>query len=130
MVMNATEGDLESKLADGCTVKEALEWLLQTLEALAHIHSFDVVHQDIKPDNVLISPDGTAWLADFSVARTRAELLTNPQDVTGTPGWYSPEQRLRIPSEMGPWSDLYSWGKMLKQVLSSISYKTEELSSI
>ena len=71
MVMAFAEGgDLEGKLATGCTGKQALEWLYQTLQGLAHIHSFGVIHQDIKPDNVLIGPEGTAWLADFSVART------------------------------------------------------------
>ena len=126
----ASEGDLEGKLSMGCTGKQALEWLYQTLKGLAHIHSFGVIHQDIKPDNVLIGPEGTAWLADFSVARTRAELLTNPQDVTGTPGWYAPEQQLRLASEVGPWTDLFAWGKMLEQVISSMSYRTGELAYI
>ena len=131
MVMAFAEGgDLEGKLANGCTGKQALDWLYQTLQGLAHIHSFGVIHQDIKPDNVLIGPKGTAWLADFSVARTRAELLTNPQDVTGTPGWYAPEQQLRLASEVGPWTDLFAWGKMLEVVISSMSYRTGELAYI
>jgi serine/threonine protein kinase len=126
----AGEGDLEGKLHNGCTGHEALTWLYQALEGLAHIHSFGVIHQDIKPDNILIGPNGGAWLADFSVARTRAELLTNPQDVTGTPGWYAPEQQLRLASEVGPWTDLFSWGKMLELVISSMSYRTGELAYI
>ena len=126
----AAQGDLEGKLRNGCTGKQALGWLYQTLEGLAHIHSFGVIHQDIKPDNVLIGEDGTAWLADFSVARTRAELLTNPQDVTGTPGWYAPEQQLRLAAEVGAWTDLFAWGKMLEQVISSMSYRTGELAYI
>ena len=131
MVMElASQGDLEGKLKNGCTGKQALEWLYQTLQGLAHIHSFGVIHQDIKPDNVLIGEDGTAWIADFSVARTRAELLTNPQDVTGTPGWYAPEQQLRLAAEIGAWTDLFAWGKMLEQVITSMSYRTGELAYI
>lgn len=130
MVMKVANGDLEGRLTEGCTGKQALRWLYQTLEGLVHMHSFGVIHQDMKPDNVLISPDGNAWLADFSVARTRAELLTNPHDVTGTPGWYAPEQQLRLASEIGPWTDLFSWGKMLELVISSMSYRSGELSYI
>lgn len=126
----APEGSLEDKLLSGCTLKKALQWMLETLEGLAYIHSFDIIHQDVKPDNVLIGPEGTAWLADFSVARTRAELLTNSQDVTGTPEWYAPEQRMRLASEVGSWSDLYAWGKMLGQILSSVSYRSGELNAI
>lgn len=126
----AAKGSLEDKLLKGCTLKNALKWMLETLEGLAYIHSFDIIHQDVKPDNVLISEEGSAWLADFSVARTRAELLTNSQDVTGTPEWYAPEQRMRLASEVGPWSDLYAWGKMLGQILSSVSYRSGELNNI
>ena len=126
----AAQGSLEDKLLQGCSLNNALKWMFETLEGLAYIHSFDIIHQDVKPDNVLISEDGSAWLADFSVARTRAELLTNSQDVTGTPEWYAPEQRMRLASEVGPWSDLYAWGKMLGQILSSVSYRSGELNNI
>lgn len=126
----ASEGDLEGKLRDGCTFRQALEWMFQTLEGLAHIHSFGVIHQDIKPDNVLIGPEKTAWIADFSIARTRSEILTNPQDVTGTPEWYAPEQQLRLAAEVGPWTDLFAWGKMLEQILTSMSYRSKELAYI
>ena len=126
----ASEGDLEGKLQNGCTFKQALGWLYETLEGLAHIHSFGVIHQDIKPDNILIGPDNNAWLADFSIARTRAELLINPQDVTGTPEWYAPEQQLRLASEVGPWTDLFAWGKILELVITSMSYRSGELAYI
>ena len=126
----AKDNSLEFQLSNGCTVSQALKWLIQVLEGLAHVHSFGVIHQDIKPENILVNDDGNVWLADFSVARTRAELLTNRQDVTGTPEWYSPEQRLRLASEIGPWSDLYSWGKMLERLIASISYRSGELSQI
>ena len=131
MVMaNAEQGSLDHQLQVGCTLKKVLAWLLQTLEGLAHIHSFGVIHQDIKPDNILINGESSIWLADFSVARTRAELLINRQDVTGTPEWYAPEQRLRMASEIGPWTDLFAWGKILEHVMNSTSYRSLELITI
>ena len=126
----ASEGDLEGKLRTGCTGKQALEWLYQTLQGLAHIYAFGVVHQDIKPDNILIGPDSTAWLARFFSGQNACRTVDNPQDVTGTPGWYAPEQQLRLASEVGPWTDLFAWGKMLEQVISSMSYRTGELAYI
>ena len=131
MVMGfATQGDLEQKLLKGSTAQDALQWLLEALEGLAHVHSFGVVHQDIKPDNILINDEGHVWLADFSVARTRAEMISNRQEITGTPEYYSPEQRAKLATEVGPWSDLYAWGKILEQVLQSLGYRSGELAKI
>lgn len=131
MIMGfAGQGDLEQKLLQGTTAKEALQWLLESLEGLAHVHSFGVVHQDIKPDNILINDEGQVWLADFSVARTRAEMISNRQEITGTPEYYSPEQRTKLATEVGPWSDLYAWGKILEQILQSLGYRSGELAKI
>lgn len=131
MIMGfATQGNLEQKLLKGAVVEDALRWLLEALEGLAHVHSFGVVHQDIKPDNILINDQGQVWLADFSVARTRAEMISNRQEITGTPEYYSPEQRAKIATEVGPWSDLYAWGKILEQVLQSLGYRSGELAQI
>ncbi len=131
MVMGfAGQGDLEQKMLKGSTANEVLRWLLEVLEGLAHVHSFGVVHQDIKPDNILINDEGQVWLADFSVARTRAEMISNRQEITGTPEYYSPEQRSKIATEVGPWSDLYAWGKILEQVLQSLEYRSGELAKI
>ena len=131
MIMGfAEQGDLEQRLLRGATAKEVLGWLLEALEGLAHIHSFGVVHQDIKPDNILINDEGHVWLADFSVARTQAEMISNRQEITGTPEYYSPEQRSKIATEVGPWSDLYAWGKILEQVLQSLEFRSAEMVEI
>jgi hypothetical protein len=131
MIMQYAEGgSLHDRLYAGCLVRHALRWMYQILEGLSFIHSYGVVHQDIKPENVLLTADGDIWLADFSVARTRPELLINRQDITGTPEWYAPEQRMKVAAEIGPWTDLYSWGKILEQLSTSVGYRSNELAYI
>ena len=126
----AEGGSLEDRLSAGCLVRHALKWLYQTLEALSYIHSYRVVHQDIKPDNILLNEDGDIWLADFSVARTRSELLGNRKDITGTPSWFAPEQRMKKAAEIGPWTDLYAWGRILELVISACGYRSGEFDRI
>jgi len=78
-------------------------------EALDHAHSRGVVHRDIKPQNVLVPPDGEfrAKLMDFGVARLAdGAALTAPGDVVGTLAYMSPEQAEGSPA--GPEADVYS----------------------
>jgi eukaryotic-like serine/threonine-protein kinase len=78
-------------------------------EALDHAHSRGVVHRDIKPQNVLVPPDGEfrAKLMDFGVARLAdGAALTAPGDVVGTLAYMSPEQAEGRAA--GPEADVYS----------------------
>lgn len=82
---------------------------LQTLEALLHAHSRDVLHQDLSPANVLVSRNGTAKLIDFGMAGKRP--LTQGRGVVGTPAFLSPEHVAGLPSTAR--SDLFSFGSLL-----------------
>lgn len=94
-----------------------LRWIDEVLSALALLHSRGLVHQDIKPENVLLRtrPDGAleAWLTDLGVAGARFELATTRRSIAGTPAWMAPEQRLGRPQELGPSTDLYAIGLIL-----------------
>ena len=85
---------MDARLAEGVPLGKLLQWMRQTLKALACMHSHGIYHQDVKPENILLTGDGDAWLADMSVARTRSELRSNPREISGTFGWMSPEQQL------------------------------------
>ncbi len=78
-------------------------------EALDHAHSRGVVHRDIKPQNVVVAPEGEfrAKLMDFGIARlSDAAALTVPGDVVGTLAYMSPEQAEG--QAAGPEADVYS----------------------
>ena len=95
-------------------VSDAVSFMLQLGDALAHAARRDVVHRDIKPSNVLISPEGKAKLVDMGLARLHQVEHAN-NDLTasgvtlGTFDYISPEQA-RDPRSADVRSDLYSLG--------------------
>jgi serine/threonine-protein kinase len=94
LVMEYVEGaDLHDLLEGGAL---SLEWkidvLRQVCEGLAHAHSQGVVHRDIKPHNVRVTPEGQVKLLDFGMARVARSSLTKRGVVVGTLHYMAPEQ--------------------------------------
>ncbi len=87
------------------------------LDALALIHSNDFLHRDIAPDNIIIRKDGSPILIDFGSARS--ELTFNSKTVSAlVKSGYSPfEQYAKNSKEQGPWTDIYSFGATLYQMV-------------
>ena len=72
---------------------EARDIMRGVLRAVAHLHSLDVIHRDIKPGNILLRPDGEAVLTDFGIAKFGWQQgETKTQAGLGTPEYMSPEQ--------------------------------------
>jgi tRNA A-37 threonylcarbamoyl transferase component Bud32 len=92
------------------------ETFRQLAEGLAFLHAHGVVHRDVKPTNVLITPEGRVVLLDFGLAIDAAsDPALEAGLVVGTPGYMSPEQIAM--TRATPASDWYSLGVMLYQAL-------------
>jgi len=86
-----------------------LDYISQTASALQAAHAAGLVHRDIKPGNLLITPDGRVKITDFGIARIADQVpLTATGQVMGTVQYLSPEQASGHPAS--PATDIYSLG--------------------
>ncbi len=124
LVYNYLEGEtLESILERGAMPQEEIALMGQQLCAgLAAAHDAGVVHRDVKPANVMRSPDGHYTLIDFGVALwdTDATRMTAQGQVLGTPAYLPPEQA-RGEIDIDGRTDLWSLGILLYQAASGVS---------
>ena len=73
-------------------VPDAIHVMLQVLDGLASAHQQGVIHQDIKPANVMVTPEMKAKVADFGISRFANTEITSVSSSMGTPNYMSPEQ--------------------------------------
>ena len=103
-------------------LKEALRITLEVADALGYAHGHGVVHRDVKPENILLSKDGHAYVADFGIARAvsaagaEARSLTGVGQRVGSLAYMSPEQLVGSPGLDGR-TDVYSLGCVLYEMV-------------
>ena len=103
-------------------VDDRVRVILQVAEAIAYAHGRNVLHRDLSPTNVLITPEGAAKVTDFGLARPAPQAVSTPfmSDtgvLTGTPGYIAPERLLGGTASNSPALDVYSLGALLYRVL-------------
>lgn len=98
------------------TIPEVLHCGIAISEALTAAHAAGILHGDITPANVLLSPDGTPLLSDFGFARS----LSHPQREQrgGTPGFLAPEQLADVFGPLSERTDVYGLGGLLYALIS------------
>ena len=125
IIMQYVEGEtLSERLrAKGLTLKESLDIAMQVADALGEAHAKRIIHRDIKPQNIIITPRGVVKVLDFGLAKqvqqdmleqtgvVTESLITEANAVVGTPAYMSPEQIKR--GRLDGRSDLFSLGAML-----------------
>lgn len=113
-----TQCEWNAEFFDGTWVDVCLRIARQIADALAHAHANGVLHRDVKPSNILLSPAGRAVLVDFGLASLQGtERLTQTGAQVGSLHYMSPEQVDGRVEEIGPRSDVYSLGVTLYELL-------------
>ena len=121
MVLEYVEGPSAHALIDRfgkLSVGDAVHIVLDIARGLEHAHSRNIIHRDIKPDNILLTPSGIAKLADLGLAKRLDEnsSLTGARQGFGTPYYMPYEQALNARQADGR-SDIYAFGATLYHLL-------------
>jgi len=121
IVMEYVEGHTVREIlnhGDAVPIDEAVEITSGVLSALDYSHHAGIIHRDIKPGNVMITPTGSVKVMDFGIARAVADsaaTMTQTQAVIGTAQYLSPEQARG--ETVDARSDIYSTGCLLFELL-------------
>src|SRR5262245_31355158 len=107
------EESLEERLARRLSLRTALDLGEQLLRAVAFAHEQHVIHCDVKPDNLLLFPDGRLRLTDFGISKVAHRTIS--ASGAGTVGYMAPEQAMGRPSRR---SDVFAAGLVLWQMFS------------
>jgi serine/threonine-protein kinase len=102
---------LADRLKSRISLRTAVEFVDQILDALAHAHRHGVIHCDVKPDNFIVFPGNRLRLTDFGLAKMPLHTLTNLN--LGTVGYIAPEQAMGRPSFR---SDVFSAGLVIYEI--------------
>jgi len=120
IVMEYIEGkDLKTLIKEGAPFKpdRALDIAIQICAGIGYAHRAGLVHCDVKPQNILVTPDGRVKVTDFGIAKAMASI--QPGETTdvvwGSPQYYSPEQAAGEATT--PASDVYSIGIVMYEML-------------
>ncbi|NDJ51947.1 MAG: protein kinase [Chloroflexi bacterium] len=112
------EAQTITEFAGSVSLEQQVDLLIHTLEALAYLHRRGVIHQDIKPDNILVTTDGIVQVTDFGIARgDRTQSSSSNKDsvtFSGTFAYLAPE--IYRNEEASVASDLYAVGVIAYQI--------------
>lgn len=108
---------LKEKIAGGALgLAEVMDVAIQTAEGLAHAHRNGVIHRDVKPANIAVTPDGVVKILDFGLARmAKHTQITTDGTAVGTIAYISPEQVRG--EKVDHRTDIWSYGVMLYEII-------------
>ena len=136
IVMQLVEGQTLADLVEELgPVPEQLRAVIadQVLEGLEAVHASGVVHRDVKPENIVITPDHQVLLMDLGIARPEdhGQTLTQEGEFVGSLIYAAPEQFQAEERSIGPRADLYAFGVVLFELATGKSpYPHHDLGSL
>jgi hypothetical protein len=119
LVMEFVEGESLQRMMEvgPLPVETALDFAGQVLHALAYAHEAGIIHRDVAPANIIVTPERIAKLTDFGLARGATDLRLSTSGIPlGSPWYMSPEQ-VRGTGALDGRTDLYSMGAVLYEML-------------
>lgn len=132
MVMEYINGeDLKKLLLHKKTKKlQRYDLILQIGRGLDYLHENNIIHQDIKPENILVSKNNEVKIIDFGLARyNRLRIFTRNRFIDGTPTYMSPEQIRKRHTDKK--TDIYSYGITIYEMLTGrVPYQANDKSAI
>ncbi|HEY9034977.1 MAG TPA: serine/threonine-protein kinase [Pseudomonadales bacterium] len=110
-------GSLADRIRSGLALRQTLEILAAMTDALAYAHEKNVIHRDIKPDNILFRENRSAVLTDFGIARRvdNDTHMTRAGMMLGTPAYMAPEQARGLAVDGR--ADIYALGAVFYEML-------------
>ena len=131
LVMEYVDGEtLKSYLpritkGTGLPVSQAIEWILQIANGLKTAHNLNIIHRDIKTENIMITKDGRMKIMDFGLAKLMQQGgITKTGTSLGTLSYMSPEQSHGLPADKR--SDIWSLGVLFYEILTGeLPFKSE-----
>ncbi|MCS6919505.1 MAG: serine/threonine protein kinase, partial [Fimbriimonadales bacterium] len=119
MVMEFVRGKTLARLLQergALAVDEALDYIQQVGAALQVVHQANLLHRDIKPDNIIVTDEGRAVLVDFGAARAFTKGATHRMTAMLTPG-YAPLEQYGQQARFGVYTDIYALGATMYHLL-------------
>ena len=124
IVLQDVDGTSLAASSTPLNTDELIELAAQLARVVAGMHQQGVMHRDINPANILLSPDGTPHLMDFALATSLAEVrpeFTHHTRIVGTLAYLAPEQTGRTGRSVDQRADLYAFGATLYELATGAS---------